>query len=510
MVILKLYKWWIIIPIIVLLGGVCKELKGTQITAQSKNYYGVVPFFKEFNNNLSEFHMLDKRKINLNYSVILVRGTVPLNKLNYELDIEQLLRQETFGIFIVDNLSNNHYITIDIFASKRFFDYSVTIEKVSEHYLIISREGATYGDQYDKVKYFYNLEEKKVLNKISYQGMNIYSIIEFKKSLYFLGTDDNKTTIITRLKSPQNNHNPDGYEIIDKINGEKIPFIYSVKKEETKLILTSDSNEYVFAKGNWNIAKNPEPDLFKYNPGSGKILNLPFLHFWVPLFRVNQNLLYEPISNRRFLVWNSKISTNSYGGEKSSGIYEITNDGYQFYMLPNPEYELFKKYRPKRVSNGYAEDHTTIEIEIGPFQLFDKKIWFGTSFYDGEGKTGVGGIGYFDVDTKNYHVTYYKEMADWSSSSIYVDKQYIWLGLVYHPEGRDYPSGLVRYNRKEETIRKYAIPQIINVIYKFGNSLYLGTSEGIYTLSNEKIKYIGFDFDGDHKYSFYFKNLYIK
>lgn len=508
MITLKPYNWSIIILIIVvLLSGGCKEPKDTQITTQGRNYYSVVPFFKDFYNNLSEFHTLDKRKVNPNYSVILVRGTVPSSKVNRKLDVEQGFKQESFGIFIIDNLSNNHYMTVDIFATRRFFDYSVTMEEVGEHYLIISRKGATYGDQYDKVKYFYKLEEKKVLNKISYQGMNIYSMIEFEKSLYFLGTDNNKTTIITRLKSPQNNHNLNSYEIIDEINGEKISLIRSVRIEGNKLILTSESNEYIFAKGNWKITKNPEPDLFKYNPGSGKILGLPFLRFWAPLFKVNENLLLinnEPILNRRFLIWNSKISANSYGGEKSSGIYEMTDDEYKFFRFPNPDYELFKKYRPRRVSNGYTKDHTTIEVEIGPFRLVDEQLWFGTRFYDGEGHTGVGGIGYFDVETTKYHVTYYKEIADWSSSAIYVNKQHIWLGLVGHPEGRPYPGGLVRYNRKDGTIGKYAIPKIINVIYKFGNDLYLGTSEGIYILSNEKIKYIGFSFDINHKYSLYF------
>ncbi len=234
------------------------------------------------------------------------------------------------------------------------------------------------------------------------------------------------------------------------------------------------------------------------------------MRFWAPLFKVNENLLLvnnEPILNRRFLVWNSKISANSYGGEKSSGIYEITNDEYKFYPFPNPDYELFKKYRPRRVSDGYTKDHTRIKVEIGPFKTVNKKLWFGTSFYDGEGRTGVGGIGYFDLETKKYHVTYYKKIADWSSSTIYVDKQHIWLGLVRHPEGADYPGALLSYNRQDGTIRKHAIPKIINVIYKFGNNLYLGTVEGIYILSKGKIKYIGFSFDVEHKYSLYLKNL---
>src|SRR5580658_3200125 len=36
---------------------------------------------------------------------------------------------------------------------------------------------------------------------------------------------------------------------------------------------------------------------------------------------------------------------------------------------------------------------------IGPHQVEGNRLWFGVTFYDGEGWTGTGGFGYFDAST---------------------------------------------------------------------------------------------------------------
>lgn len=490
------------------------KLKDKKIISECEICYSVKPFFKEFNENISELDIIYSRNINSEYSIVIVHGTVSSGKVNYKLDIKELLRQEAFGIFVVNNFTQKHYMTIDIFPSKRFFDYKVDIEAIDEHYLIILCQGREYGDQYEKVKYFYDLKQRKIMGKFSYQKFRISSIIEFDKNLYFFGNDGNKTIII-KLKSIKGN-NLD-YEIIDQIKGESIPKIDTVELRDNKLILRNERNELTLSKGDWIISQNPDSDYYKYNPRKGDKIGIPFISFWVPLFRVKENFVRISLNDnlsQKFLIWNSRISAHSFlspgsylDEDSHSGIYELFDNEYKFYKFPNPNYELFKKYRPERVLDGYTKDSTTLEVDIGPFQLVNKKLWFGTNFYDGEGTTGLGGIGYFDFETRKYNINYLKEIADWSTSSIYVDNEHIWVGLVSYPEGATYSAGLAKYNIKGGKIIKYAVPEITNVIYRFGDKLYLGTSDGIYILSHEKLQLIGFSLDIDSKYSLYFKEI---
>lgn len=274
--------------------------------------------------------------------------------------------------------------------------------------------------------------------------------------------------------------------------------------EDDKLILTGDSTQYVFAQGKWTVVANPEASLFQHNIGSGAPVGVPFITFWVPLYMVQEQVVPLPAAgtpSRRFLVWNDRIGANSPSApSRSPGIYEIVGDTHKFFELPQPPYNLFARYRPKRVEDGYTEDVAQLRTDIGPFQLEGKRIWFGLRFYDGEGHTGVGGIGYFDAETRNYHLTYLKELADWSASAIYVERDTIWLGLASYGEGAGIAGGLARYDRRSRKVVRYSIPAHVNVIRRFGNGLYLGTSEGISIILDSKVDQLRFEVDLDGKY----------
>jgi len=187
--------------------------------------------------------------------------------------------------------------------------------------------------------------------------------------------------------------------------------------------------------------------------------------------------------------------------EAISGVYEIRAGDSQFHALPQPDYDTFQRYRPVRTTHGYTRENTTIAEGIGPFQLVGDKGWFGMSFYDGEGMSGVGGLGHFDISTKQFEVHYYPEIADWSASAIFVEDRYIWLGLLRRPEGAPFPGGLARFDRQQGTFRIIEIPAIVNKILRVGEVLYLATSEGIYFIRGEKLTQLDFVLDVKGGYS---------
>lgn len=500
---IKRLAWTVMLALAAWVGaGSFAEPASYEILKSSKLYSDLLPLFRGFHESLSEFSVLTTKPIDGGRSVFLVHAAVPPDKVSAP-SSKQDFRQNSFGLFVIDDASGRLYMTIDIFATKRFGDYEVAVEEVDERHVDIRRQGATYGDQADRVRYFLDLKQKKVLTATTHFGMNIYSMIEFQGSLYFLGTGDGETTIITRRRSPGRADSPAGYEITDTLYGKKIQLVRTAETEGSKLILSSDRMRYVLSDAGWIAYTDFETKLFRYQPGSGKPLGVPWLDFYVPLYRVKQNIVPLPDvsdASRRLLVWNRAISAHSSGRDQPPGIYDMGADGHTFYAFPTPTYTVFKQYRPNRVADGYTEENTTLQVEIGPFQLEGTRLWFGTTFYDGEGTTGIGGIGYFDAQTKTYRVTYLKETADWSVSAIHVDNRFIWLGVVGHPEGSSYAGGLVRYDRITGTARRYAVPTIVNAIHRFRNHLYLGTRDGIYILADDRISHVGFELDVGRRY----------
>ena len=177
-----------------------------------------------------------------------------------------------------------------------------------------------------------------------------------------------------------------------------------------------------------------------------------------------------------------------------SGIGVIGKSGSkQYYPAPIPTMALHRKLLPDKQAPGEIED------DIGPFVLDRNKIWFASTFYDGEGVSGVGAIGSFDISTRKYDMRYLPEIAPWSGSAILLDGGDLWIGLMRRPEGADYGAGLLRYNITTGAVAKYAVADYIHTIDRLGDTLYCGTSHGLYTVRGNKVTQLRFEPDDKGK-----------
>ena len=73
-------------------------------------------------------------------------------------------------------------------------------------------------------------------------------------------------------------------------------------------------------------------------------------------------------------------------------------------------------------------------------------VWFGISYYDGEGTTGIGGIGRYDPRTRRTELRRPKILRESSIAHLLHDGEYLWLGTVGHHVCTGTPPtlGLVR------------------------------------------------------------------
>ncbi|MBL8232333.1 MAG: hypothetical protein JNL98_27805 [Bryobacterales bacterium] len=85
-------------------------------------------------------------------------------------------------------------------------------------------------------------------------------------------------------------------------------------------------------------------------------------------------------------------------------VTERTGRTMRSYPFPKSTWDEFASARPQRVKNGYARGFAQFEERIGPHQVFNGVLWFGKTFYDSEGMTGIGGFGYFDTDQRRYRI----------------------------------------------------------------------------------------------------------
>jgi hypothetical protein len=150
--------------------------------------------------------------------------------------------------------------------------------------------------------------------------------------------------------------------------------------------------------------------------------------------------------------------------------------------LAQSTYRQFAQARAGRVRDGYGED-STLEERIGAWQAEAGGFWFAKTFYDGEGTTGVGAVGFLSR-FGNYSFLRIPALFDWSADVILVEPDVVWVGLVNHGEGPDVSGGLLGYDRKTHRSEIRKVPGVILRIAHVGGTLFLGTTRGLYVLRN--------------------------
>jgi hypothetical protein len=168
-------------------------------------------------------------------------------------------------------------------------------------------------------------------------------------------------------------------------------------------------------------------------------------------------------------------------GVRSHGVVETLGaNRTRFYPLPQSAAEEYIRLRPEdQRTNPIAPDQYEREEVIGPYQIEGGRIWFGKSYYEGEGMRGVGAFGYFDTATRGYTVFSPRDVARYEISAILVQPDRVWIALDQFGEDiSTSPGGLARWNRMTHEIHRYPLEFGVSRIRVEGDSLRLTTRGG--------------------------------
>jgi hypothetical protein len=158
------------------------------------------------------------------------------------------------------------------------------------------------------------------------------------------------------------------------------------------------------------------------------------------------------------------------------------------FPLPQSTVEQYTEFRPAAIRNGWRPDAGSIQEEVGPFQVADGQLWFGRTFYDSEGTSGIGGFGYFDSQMRKYRLFSPPEIRNWSVSAILVEPDALWLSLFHRGEYGDSSGGVIRFDRATQHVSRHKLPSITNAITRYQGRLYFATSDGIAFLDSDRIR----------------------
>jgi len=138
-------------------------------------------------------------------------------------------------------------------------------------------------------------------------------------------------------------------------------------------------------------------------------------------------------------------------------------------------------------------------IHIGPVVFDSRTIWFARRFLDSDAYSVAGAIVAFDPRSHKYRVHELPEIGSLSGTAILADGDNIWLGLEGRPEAEGTNPALLRYNKSTGAVQKYAVNDIVYTINRVGETIYCGTSDGLYTIRSGAIHQYRFEPDASGK-----------
>ena len=125
---------------------------------------------------------------------------------------------------------------------------------------------------------------------------------------------------------------------------------------------------------------------------------------------------------------------------------------------------------------------------IGPWHVEGGRFWFGRTFYAGEGYSGTGGFGYFDVATRRFETFSSREFTTPAASAIHVQPDAVWVALVTHGEYGHYGEGVIRYDRQLRTYQRFDIgAEVGNKFIELGERLLLTTDHNLLIFHNGEV-----------------------
>jgi hypothetical protein len=400
--------------------------------ARSANDLPIFSVLKQADRSLADMAVLHRTSVTGALDLVIAIGS-PKGQGELNGPVVWWGEKRKLGLFLQEQAQP--YRVYSLAIEPGFPDCAARIARATETDTVIECTGEK-SDRFPSQKFVYDVRARSLVRHLSYQPFSMYRIFGKPAGAVIIGGDTSRLIAVDF----QPGRDPE-FRVLNDVEGQS--WIRRVAAQEGTAGL--DNRRFVYV----------QPEKFK-----------PFQFGEAGAFK----LIQEPGNSLgpQFVVMHTQ-------GKRTVR-----------HALPLSTYKEFAEARTGRVKNGYTPG-VEFDDRIGPRTLEQGKLWFGKTFYDGEGITGIGGFGYFDTSDTKYHLFTPPEIVDWSVSAIHVEKDSVWLALVNHGEWGGSSGGLLVFDRQSNHVRKLEIPDIGVQFMRVGEHLLLAGNSGITVLHGDQI-----------------------
>ena len=304
----------------------------------------IVALFQRAEPALKHFIVLQRLPVNEKLKLVIAFGMpqplddVPSGGLSWS-------PADRLGLFLQDRTNAGRIYQLAIKPGPND-DCFMRVERITGRELVLACTGEK-GATYDNQKFVYDIRAKALVKSFSYPPFSVSQILHGLAGPQFVMCDTQQLLLI---------------DIGAGANDLRV-----VPPEQAHVTLSRIPMQESTVPGD-RVYRTPQPP-------------------------ADLTLAFGP--GKRFRLSTEK---NKYGFD-SEIVVEKVGPKEKKHPLPQTDQNTWRLARPDDIANGIPPDQAEINEQIGPHQLEDGRLWFGKTFYNGEGLSGVGGFGYFDTGT---------------------------------------------------------------------------------------------------------------
>lgn len=393
----------------------------------------VISSFHKKNPAVVNFQTFYRRDLDQTHRLLVVRGGAPKAGWNSPRTTFFLGEGDLLGLFLMDREDPNRVWELGVFTSGNRSDL-LWVDRADENSIVFARRAGDYGRSAPYWKFIFDVSSKRLLRQFEYWPFSVVRFLRTGDGLSALGFLDRHPIVVAfKEQGPELRQGPDQKRALARLPA--------------------------------SLLDPDRPSIPTCFPPTG-------------LERTPTTCRDLPGTSRFCLLVAKTTPEWALGVVERQG-----NTKQKLHSLPQSTLEEFTAARPESPN---VVTQQNIQERFGPYQMADR-FWFGKVFYDGEGTTGVGGVGFFDTEKARYVVYSPPALAPWSASALLVEEDAVWVGLVRYPEGGTYSGGLVRLDRQTLSAQSYLIADVITDIVREQGDLLVATANGIYCLRNGQL-----------------------
>lgn len=373
------------------------------------------------------------------------------------------------------------YLGEETAKADAFYSNSIYISDFGRDFAVIEQYGK---DGYSRSRYSFSLDPKNISDILRQEFLpeGVHTLYYNSGGLYFVG--GGRDSVVGRIALTKGKVG--AISLLKSRAGRNVlKDIVNIETDDKNgFAVKMETGRYIFSGKGWEFVEAETEESAPVQPSEVRLGGNPTV----------DTTIFSTTSA------NSQTQENLTPGESNTSpkITQVTHEEITVDLKGESRSYPIPPLSKETVEKNFQFTDCDPVHSIGPYAVYGDSVVFGIDIYSGESACGVGGLGIFSPNDGKYDFRYYKEIARYSSTALFIRNNTAYFGLSLEGEYSSSPEGLAEIDLNSGKVKLRKLPYLVKTLLEQDGTLFAGTDNGILIIyPSGLISHLGLDLDNE-------------